>query len=624
MYLSTVDKPATPAAPSPPARTRIAATVLALGTVSLITDVSSEMVTAILPLYLMLGLHLGPLGYGVVDGLYTGATALLRLVGGYLADRIRRRKAVAVAGYGISAVAKLGLLAAGSSVPLLSGVIVADRAGKGLRTAPRDALITLSTPPDRLGRAFGVHRAMDSVGAFAGPLVAVAVLGASAQSFDAVFVTSFCIAALGVFVLLTFVPDHRGPSWLSAAPPSSPAPPTAPVSSAAAATGVAPTAGAEIARTAGTGVASAAGTGVGPRAVAGITSAAGTGVASAAGAGAAPTAVAGITSVVGPEVASAAATAGISSALSASAAPARGPSLLPPPGPSPTTAQVSTPHAPANGTHAAVFAEPATSPATAKSTHAPGTTAPATSPATAPATGTQAPGTTGPATSPATANHQVDANEPAHTSDKGTATNKGNAVSLGAAFALLQRREFRLVVIAATVMGLATIGDGFVYLVLQRHHDIAAGWFPLLAVGTNLAYLLLAMPLGSLADRVGRPRVYLAGFAALAVVYLMLAAGGGGTVALVVTVALYGTFYAATDGVLMAVAGPLLPEQLKTTGIALVQSGQSLAYLGSSILFGAAWQLWGPGPALVAAAGVALAALCLVAAILLRGYDKNA
>ncbi|MFD0576752.1 hypothetical protein [Dactylosporangium darangshiense] len=91
-----------------------------------------------------------------------------------------------------------------------------------------------------------------------------------------------------------------------------------------------------------------------------------------------------------------------------------------------------------------------------------------------------------------------------------------------------------------------------------------------------------------------------------------------------VTVALYGTFYAATDGVLMAVAGPLLPEQLKTTGIALVQSGQSLAYLGSSILFGAAWQLWGPGPALVAAAGVALAALCLVAAILLRGYDKNA
>ncbi|MEV6932698.1 MFS transporter, partial [Dactylosporangium sp. NPDC051485] len=221
-----MDKPTTAAVAVPARRTRIAATVLALGTVSLITDVSAEMVTAILPLYLMLGLHLGPLGYGVVDGLYTGATALLRLVGGYVADRIRRRKAVAAFGYGISALAKLGLLAAGSSVPLLSAAIVVDRAGKGLRTAPRDALITLSTPPERLGRAFGVHRAMDSVGAFAGPLVAVAVLTASAQSFDAVFVTSFCVALLGVFVLLTFVPDHRGPSWLA---PSSAAVSPAPI-----------------------------------------------------------------------------------------------------------------------------------------------------------------------------------------------------------------------------------------------------------------------------------------------------------------------------------------------------------------------------------------------------------
>ncbi|WP_433075739.1 MFS transporter [Dactylosporangium sp. CA-052675] len=416
MYLSTVDKPATGPAPR---GTRVAATVLALGTVSLITDVSSEMVAAILPLYLMLGLHLGPLGYGVVDGLYTGATALLRLVGGYVADRIRRRKAVAAAGYGISAVAKLGLLAAGSSVPLLSAVIVADRAGKGLRTAPRDALITLSTPPDRLGRAFGVHRAMDSVGAFAGPLVAVAVLGASAQSFDAVFVTSFAIAALGVFVLLTFVPEHRGPARASEPSRSRP-------------------------------------------------------------------------------------------------------------------------------------------------------TAPA-------------------------------------------------AVSVRAAAALLARRDFRLVVLAAAVMGLATIGDGFVYLVLQRRHDLAVGWFPLLAVGTSLVYLLLAVPLGRLADRAGRARVYLAGFAALAVVYLLLAAGLGGVPMLVLTVALYGAFYAATDGVLMALAGPLLPEPLRTTGIALVQSGQSLAYLVSSVLFGLAWQLWGPGPALLAAAAATMAALALVTSIFRRG-----
>jgi MFS family permease len=81
-------------------------------------------------------------------------------------------------------------------------VIAVDRAGKGLRTAPRDALITLSTPPAELGRAFGVHRAMDSTGAFLGPLVALAVLAGSGQAYDPVFVTSFCVAMLAVVVLV--------------------------------------------------------------------------------------------------------------------------------------------------------------------------------------------------------------------------------------------------------------------------------------------------------------------------------------------------------------------------------------------------------------------------------------
>ncbi|MER7274260.1 MFS transporter [Dactylosporangium sp. NPDC000244] len=487
MYLSTVDKPVTGPAPR---GTRVAATVLALGTVSLITDVSSEMVAAILPLYLMLGLHLGPLGYGVVDGLYTGATALLRLVGGYVADRIRRRKAVAAAGYGISAAAKLGLLAAGSSVPLLSAVIVADRAGKGLRTAPRDALITLSTPPERLGRAFGVHRAMDSVGAFAGPLVAVAVLGASAQSFDAVFVTSFAIAALGVFVLLTFVPDHRGPAFATPAP-NQPAP-NRPVPNQPAPNQPAPN----------------------------------------------------------------------------QPAPNR-------PAPNHPVPNQTIPNQPAPNR---------------------------------------------PAPNQATPNQAT----PSRPAPNQPAPSRPAAVSVRAAAALLARRDFRLVVLAAAVMGLATIGDGFVYLVLQRRHDLAVGWFPLLAVGTSLVYLLLAVPVGRLADRVGRARVYLAGFAALAVVYLLLAAGLGGGPVLALTVALYGAFYAATDGVLMALAGPLLPESLRTTGIALVQSGQSLAYLVSSVLFGLAWQLWGPGPALLAAAAATVAALALVTSILRRGTTKIA
>src|SRR5882724_4431519 len=119
MYLATVGRPVAAAADTAAAgvAVKVPGNVKALGAVSLVTDVSSEMVSAVLPLYLVVGLGLGPVVYGLVDGLYTGATALLRLVGGYVADRVRRRKLVAGLGYGLSAVAKAGLLAAGTSVP---------------------------------------------------------------------------------------------------------------------------------------------------------------------------------------------------------------------------------------------------------------------------------------------------------------------------------------------------------------------------------------------------------------------------------------------------------------------------------------------------------------------------
>ncbi|WP_084964922.1 MFS transporter [Thermoactinospora rubra] len=179
--------------------------VLALGWVSLLTDVSSEMVTAVLPVYLVFTLGLGALEFGFLDGLYTGATTLLRLAGGHVADRFGRRKPVAGVGYGLSAVSKLGFLAVGSSVPGIGLMIGADRMGKGLRTAPRDAIISLSAPGAALGRAFGLHRAMDTAGAMAGPLVAFGVLALAAQAMDAVFFTSFCVAAVGVLVLVLFV-----------------------------------------------------------------------------------------------------------------------------------------------------------------------------------------------------------------------------------------------------------------------------------------------------------------------------------------------------------------------------------------------------------------------------------
>ncbi|MFC4911145.1 MFS transporter [Actinomadura gamaensis] len=415
MYLSTIGLRRV----DPRAGAAVGPTVLALGAVSLVTDVSSEMVTAVLPLYLVLTLQMGPVVYGVMDGLYTGATALLRVVGGYVADRTDRRKGVAGVGYGVSAVAKLGLVAAGASVPGIGAVIVADRLGKGLRTAPRDAMITAATPEARLGRAFGVHRAMDSAGAFAGPLVALGLLtlmgAATPRTFDALFTTSFCIASAGVLLLFLTVRD------------------SGPVRS-------------------------------------------------------------------------------------------RAPS-----------ARVS--------------------------------------------------------------------------GGDGT-------VSLGAAAGLLRVAAVRRLTCAAFLLGLSTVGDGFVYLMLMRGQGIAAAWFPVLAVGTNLAYLVLAAPFGMLADRIGRLPVVLGGYVALFVVYLLLSGPFGGMGWTVLALVLYGGYYAATDGVLMALTGPAVPAPVRTTGLALVQSGQAVAYLLSSVGFGVAWSLWGAPTATRGAAVVVVVAVGATALLL--------
>ena len=185
--------------------------VLALGCTSLLTDVSSEMVATVLPIYLVLYLGLTPLQFGLVDGLYHGVTALLRLVGGLASDRTRRHKEVAAAGYGVSALCKIGLVAVGGTWPLIATIVAIDRAAKGLRTAPRDALISLSSERDALATSFGVHRALDSAGAMLGPLVALAILTAAPDAFDLVFVASFSVAVVGFGVLWLFVERVRGP-----------------------------------------------------------------------------------------------------------------------------------------------------------------------------------------------------------------------------------------------------------------------------------------------------------------------------------------------------------------------------------------------------------------------------
>ncbi|WP_137990063.1 MFS transporter [Streptomyces vilmorinianum] len=404
MYLATTGRP-----DAPPPRTgagrRVGGTVLALGTVSLVTDISSEMVTAVLPLYLVLGLGLTPLQFGFLDGLFNGATALVRLLGGHAADRGGRYKRVAGLGYALSACSRLGLLLAGGATGGIAAALAADRLGKGIRTAPRDALITLSGPPEDLGRAFGVHRAMDTTGALLGPLAAFALLWATADAYDAVFVVSFCTGVLGVVLLVVLVPGGQ------AAPEA----------------------------------------GGGPR----------------------------------PR--------------------ARAP------------------------------------------------------------------------------------------------------------LAPLRSAAYRRILGATALLGAVTVGDAFVYLLLQRRFDLAVTWFPFLPLGAAAAYLLLAVPAGRLADRIGRRRPFLYGHGALLLAYSLLLAPGPGPLLLGLVLGLLGVFYAATDGVLMALTGPLLPAGRRASGLALVQTVQALARLVAATGFGAAWTLWGPSTALaLALAGLTAALVCAV------------
>jgi MFS family permease len=380
---------------------RVGRTVLLLGVVSLLTDISSEMVATVLPLYLLYTVGLSPLLYGVVDGVYQAGAALVRIAGGFVGDRWRRHKEVAAFGYGISAFCKPALIAVGSAWGALLGVILLDRAGKGIRTAPRDAMISLSTPKAQLGAAFGVHRALDTTGALLGPLVAFGLLMWTQTSFDGVFFVSFCFALVGLAVLLLFVQNPR------------------------------------------------------PKA--------------------------GVEEVV----------------------------ELP----------------------------------------------------------------------------------------------QGNRLRL------LAERRFLGLGLAGALLGVATMSDGFVYLGLQQKLDFEPGMFPLLFVATASVFMVLAVPMGQLADRVGRTKVFLGGYCLLLPVYGLLLATDVGLAAVVLATVLLGTLYAATDGVLAAMASAPLAALVTATS-----TGRLLA----SILFGALWTAFGYEAAVAAFVVVLLSALATATPVLMR------
>ncbi|MER6984148.1 MFS transporter, partial [Streptomyces carpinensis] len=188
--------------------------------------------------------------------------------------------------------------------------------------------------------------------------------------------------------------------------------------------------------------------------------------------------------------------------------------------------------------------------------------------------------------------------------------------TLRAALALLRHRDLRRITVCAVLLGLATVSDSFVYLLLQRRLGVPDRWFALLPLGTAAAFLLLAVPLGRLADRVGRWPVFLAGHGALLLAYTLLLTSWHGTVLPYAVLLLHGGFYAATDGVLMAAASDRVPSELRSSGLAVVQTGQAVARFACSLCFGAAWTVWGDRTAL-AASTVALAA-CAAFALTLR------
>jgi len=205
--------------------------VVVLGLVSLLTDVSSELLVYVVPLFLANVLAATPSVIGVVEGVAESVAAFVKLGSGALSDRIGRRTVLVGTGYGASVVAK-ALYIVATAWPIVLVARVGDRIGKGIRTAPRDALIADSTAPEARGRAFGLHRAMDTTGAVIGVALAALIVGIAqgdaatleGETFRLLALAALVPGVLAVVVIVVGVRDVRRPD--AAAPV--PAPPATP------------------------------------------------------------------------------------------------------------------------------------------------------------------------------------------------------------------------------------------------------------------------------------------------------------------------------------------------------------------------------------------------------------
>ena len=180
---------------------RLPRTIIALGAVSLLTDLSSEMIYPLLPVFLSTVLGAGPLAIGAIEGAAESVAALLKLASGWWSDRMPRRKPLVLAGYGIASLVR-PLIGLAQNVGQVLVIRLADRAGKGIRGAPRDALIADAVDESQRGRAYGFHRAADHAGAVAGPIVAFVLLSWGGLSLRTVFLLAAIPAAAAMITLI--------------------------------------------------------------------------------------------------------------------------------------------------------------------------------------------------------------------------------------------------------------------------------------------------------------------------------------------------------------------------------------------------------------------------------------
>lgn len=194
-----------------PQRPRLPAGIWALGFVSMLMDISSEMIHALLPVYLTVGLGATALTVGVIEGIAEATAAITKVFSGALSDRIGRRKELAALGYGLAALTK-PVFPLASSIGWVVAARFIDRIGKGIRGAPRDALVADLAPEGLRGAAFGLRQTLDTVGAFLGPLMAIGLMWLFANDFQSVFWIAVIPAFLALALILIAVKDPARPA----------------------------------------------------------------------------------------------------------------------------------------------------------------------------------------------------------------------------------------------------------------------------------------------------------------------------------------------------------------------------------------------------------------------------